>query len=132
MKISKEKLKDVILTVSQIGGTLKFMCVLLKYLQTPEEWYNFYYGSGVIDICIYNTYDNPYSILDRSKISNDNIDAIVDDVYEYLISDVYPLIKQALINIGEGGEFETLKYFGRNKELFIKFQNELLKLSQND
>ena len=130
-KIDKQELKRTILLVSKIGGELKLKGISINSIDTPEKCYNLYYVGSGTNITIWKCYDNYESKLNHVEITEDNIDQIVDEVYSCVSGNIHSYIKQALINIGEDGEFETLKYFKRDLELFDKFKNEIYKLSSN-
>lgn len=130
MKLDKNELKKTILFVSKIGGELKLRGLSINGISTPEKCYNLYYGGGsVTSITIWKCYENYDSKLNHVEITDENIDQIVDEVYSCLSSNINDIIEKALINIGESGEFETLKYFDRDIELFNKFKEEVKRLS---
>jgi len=127
--MTKKELKEAILLVSKIG-VLELSGLSINDIDTPKKCYNLYYGGGGTKIRIWKEYDNYNSKLNHVKITEETIDKIVDEVYECVTYNIHALIKQALLNIGEDGEYETLKYFDRDEKLFIKFKEEVLKLKK--
>lgn len=130
-KISREELKTTILFVSKNNGSLKFRYLPIEDIGTTEKCYNLYYGGGR-EITIWRDYENHYSKMHHATITAENIDAIVDEVFDCLTSHIGDHISQALINIGEDGEYETLKYFDRDLALYERFRAEVARLAREN
>ena len=122
--MTKEKLKDLLLLVKQFDGNLTLSYIPKSKIYSVEEVYNLYYsGWNKIEIGLYYN-----SCEECIEMSNSNIDIIVDKIYDKLTDSVGEFIIPALNNLGLDDVY--LKYFDREPELFIKFQEEVLRLKQ--
>lgn len=125
--ITKDKIKSLIENVLLINGTLSINYLPETVIYSESILYNLYYtGPYSIEI-------NRYQYLDEETsfdITNSNIDDIVDIIFNKLNDNIIIYIKEALDNLGLDDCY--LKYFDDEPELFKKFQDEVLKLKNNN
>ncbi|SRR6266403_1712598 len=122
MNITKDKLRDAILSVRSINGMITLYHVPMKTIYSAESVYNLYYsGRNKIEIGSYFSTGREYK-----DVTDSNFDEIIDKIYDLLSDDVGDYIMKALDDM----ELEDtyLKYFDDEPELFKTFQETVLKL----
>ena len=125
--ITKEKIKSLIENVLLINGTLTINYVPESVIYSENKLYSLYYSdSPTIEICRYQYLDEELSF----DITSSNIDDIVDIIFNKLNDNISIYINEALDNLGL--DDCDLKYFDDEPELFKKFQDEVLKLKNNN
>lgn len=125
--ITKEKIKSLIENVLLVNGTLTINYLSESVIYSEQKLYNLYYGG------LPNMEINRYQYLDEESsfdITNSNIDDIIDIIFNKLNDDISIYINEALDNLGL--DDCDLKYFDDEPELFKKFQDEVLKLKNNN
>ena len=125
--MDKLKLKQLIQLNRELGGTITKGYLSISKIETPEECYSIYYAGGC-ELSIGVRYTNHYSKLNNEMVTDINIDTIVDEVFLALEGNVWPVLEQALVNIGTDGEWENLKYFDRDLDLHSRFKSEVVRL----
>ncbi len=123
--MNKEELKQLIQLNRKIGGYLTLNYFSLSDLNSTKELYDIYYsGFRKIEIGLFYRNLDGKSIL----IKDDNIDDIVEDLYNLLLINISNEILLAFKNFG--WEFEELKYFDGDKKSYNKFKKEVLRLKE--
>lgn len=124
--ITKERLKQTIELVQELQGELNLIYTPSKVLDSVKDVYNLYYSNRKITIGSgYYNRGNEYI-----KFTNNNIDEIVDKIYDVIKDDISDYIMKSLENLELSIEY--LKYFDRELELFKKFKDEVLKLKNEN
>lgn len=124
--ITKERLKQTIELVQELQGELNLIYTPSKVLDSVKDVYNLYYSNRKITIG--SGYYNRGS--EYIEFTNNNIDEIVDKIYDVIKDDISDYIMKSLENLELS--IEHLKYFDREPELFKKFKDEVLKLKNEN
>jgi hypothetical protein len=128
--ITREELKETIKSVKKIGGHLKLQYIPKTDLNSTQRLNELYYG-GQRKIEIGKFYHNYWSKMgDFVEITDNNFEAILDEVYLAMKNNIASCLFQAMENMGL--DDTDLKYFDRNLELYKKFKAEVLKLKKLD
>ena len=122
--VNKEELKQLILLNLKFQGELKLSYIPESVIHDIEECGSLYYG-GWRRIELGQSYHRKGEFVD---ITDDNIDTIVDEIYDVLSNSIGNEILQALENLE--WEAEELKYFDRDKKAYNKFKKEVLRLKE--
>ena len=127
--MEKQEIRDLILLVQKYNGYLTLSYIPQNKIKTPEDTYGLYYG-GWTKIEIDKSYRNFGSGVDINDLNSKTIDKAIDDIYTSLNESIGKHIGQALTNLNL--DYEDLKYFDRDLELFKKFQDEVRKLKETN
>lgn len=123
--ISKDKLRETLLNIRELNGTITLYYVPLNTINSVKDVYGLYYsGRRKIEIGKYLSTGIEYI-----EITDKNSDEIVDKVYALITDDIGDFIMKAL-TIMKLDDVD-LKYFDREPELFKTFQETVLKLKNN-
>jgi hypothetical protein len=120
--MTKDKIKQLININKEFNGQITLKYVHESSIYSTEEMSCLYYGH-VNKMIIDNYYTND-SV--RIEITTESINGIVDIIYEHLSNNVYQYILQTIKNLNLADE--DLKYFDTTHNLFVKFQQEVIRL----
>ena len=126
--MNKEELKQVVTGVQKINGILQLNYTPSSVLSSTNELYGLYYG-GDCNIKISKTHFINNRTLDSIKITDENLDEIIDSVIAILEDNISNQIHAAIKNLEMS--YEDLKYFDRDLSKYEKFRDEVLRLKNN-
>jgi hypothetical protein len=125
--MEKQEIRNLILLVQKYNGYLTLSYLPQREIETPERCQGLYYG-GWAKMEIGNSYRNFAGGVDIDKLNSETIDKAVDDIYNSLNGCIGKEIGQALTNLEL--DYEDLKYFDRDPELYKKFKKEVSRLKR--
>ena len=123
--VSKKEIKQMITTVRKCNGSLTLSYLPCKTVNSTHALYELYYGGwNKIEIGKYFRSSEHLEI----KITDENLDNIVDKIYRLLSNCIGDFIIQAMDNLKLHNN--ELKYFDREPETYAKFKKEVLRLKK--
>jgi hypothetical protein len=120
--INKEKLRQAIILSKELKGTLSLMFIPKISLYSTKDLSNLYYdGVKKIETGVYLN-GNPNFI----KLTDANLEEVVEKIYEMMINDIHTHVLQALTNLK--WKVEEIKNFEYSPDKYKIFQEEVLRL----
>ena len=126
--MEKREIRDLILLVKKYNGYLTLSYIPASEIKTTSKAASLYYG-GWAKIEIGHSYRNFCGGVSIDELNSETMDKAVDDIYTCLNESIGEHIGQALTNLNL--DYEDLKYFDRDPELYKKFKAEVRKLKKN-
>ena len=124
--MNKDKIKNLVEAVREFDGSLSLGYVPESVIHSTEEVYGLYY-SGWAKMELGKNYFRT-STTETVKVTDDNVDEIVDTIHKLLVDNIGDFIMKALENLNL--EDTDLKYFDRDLELYMKFKQEVSRLKE--
>jgi hypothetical protein len=123
--MKKQDIKNLIELICKFDGEFTLYYIPSSYLYDTKRLYSLYYG-GLEKIVIRKNF--LYILNQFFEFEDNDIDDVVEKLYEILSDDINEYINNALLELEMPDEY--LKYFDRDgmKEKYEKFKNKVLEL----